>query len=916
MLLRTFGGLVLDDADFTRPKPLLLLTYLALEGHQDRRFVAELFWPEAKDHMKSLTVALARLRKSVPSVIGADRKRAWATVDIDAVQFLTLLERGKLEKALELYQGPFLEGFYLKNWGVELEEWVYKTREFLAGRARGALLELAEREAAQGPFDQAAKRAETAHMLAGAPALEPEELIRLYTLLRAGNNPRAAEVRAEAEGFGVETVASTDEARERLRQSFKVPAVSTPHNLPARGTAFIGRDLELAEVATLLLQSDRSLLTLVGPPGVGKTRVAVQVSQEQLTLGSFTDGIYLAPLESLTSARFIPTAIANALEFDLQGSSEPLKQVMAHIGEQEMLLLLDNFEHLMDGAETLADLVKACPNLKLLVTSRERLNLEEEHIFPVTGMPFPKGDRLTLEEAERFDAVRLFMRRAKRARPDFELTEGILPHVLRICRLVEGLPLGLELAAVWVRVMSPHDIASEIETGLDLLTTVIRNLPERHQSIRAAFEQSWKLLSPKEQAVLRKLSVFRGGFRREAASEVAGATVPVLASLLDKSLLRMDQTSRYDRHPLLYGYTREKLAKHPEEQAETGGRHAAYFLRLAEEFRPKLHRPGEESEIDALKTLAVEHENLRAALNWSLESGSSLALQLAGALRTFWEIGGHLAEACHWLEVALAAPAEDVPPRTRFAAHSAYGRFLLLRGQMDCATGQFDAALELSRVTGHLRDEAEALNHSGLLALERRDNRRAESLCAQALELHRSHGNKRGVAVTLNNLGNIARCRHDRVKAAAFFEESLALHRELGIRRSEAIALGNLGFVARHQGEITRAAKLLGESLTIRHELGDKIGLAHSFLGLAGLMCELGDCERAATLLGVTDRLLEATSVALALADRSDYDQTVASTRAQLCEEEFEGSWARGYALSIDCAVTDTLELQRCVCES
>ena len=904
MRLCTFGGLVLEGSDFTRPKPLLLLAYLALEGPQVRRHVAELFWPGARDHMKSLTVALTKLRKGAPGVVEADTKRVWLTVETDAVQFLALLNKGESEQALELYQGPFLEGFYLRHWSIELEGWVYQTRKFLADHARSAMIELASKKAARAHFKAAAHHAEQAYALAGVVS-EPEDLARLHTLMLAGNSPKAAEVRKEAEEFDLPLTDSAEAARKRLCETLSSAVSPTAHDLPTRGTAFVGRDLELTEVATLLSQPDCQLVTLVGPAGVGKTRLALQVTHEQLALDAFKDGIYFVSLESLTSPDLIPTALADALGLELKATRTPVEQITAHIDQQQMLLLLDNFEHLMDGAVMLSDLVKACSNLKLFVTSRERLNLEEERIFPVTGLPFPSDDNLTPEKAQHFDAVKLFVRRAKRARPEFNITEDNLPHVLKICRLVEGLPLGLELAAVWVRIMPVHEIASEIGRNLDFLTTSMRNIPERHQSLRSAFEHSWKLLSAKEQEVLRKLSVFKGGFRREAASDVAGATIPVLASLFDKSLLRLTSRGRYDRHPLLYQYTQEKLANYPDEQADAGAKHAAYFLRLAEELRPKLHRPKDDGETGALRILALEYDNLRAALTWSLQNDSALALRLAGALRTFWEIRGYLTEACQWLEAVLAKPAEGVPLRSRFAAHSAYGRFLLLCGHNNRAEEQFNMALELSRMTSHPRDTAEALNHLGLLALERSDYQRAQSLCEQSLKLHRSHDNKRGIAVTLNNLGNIARCQHDHVKATAFYEESLALHREHGIRRSEAIALANLGFVARQRNEIARAEKLFGESITIRHELGDEVGLAHSFVGLAGLMCEIQDYERATRFLGITDRLLEATSVELALVDRSDYERTVATTRAHLTEGDFEKAWAQGYALSIDCAVAN-----------
>lgn len=235
MQLRTFGSVMLEGSNFTRPKPLLLLAYLALEGTQDRRFLAELFWPRAGDHMKSLTVALSRIRKGAPGAIEADGSRAWTPLESDAGRFLAYLEEGDLARALELYQGPFLEGLYLRDWGAELEEWVYQTREFLAVQARQALITQAEREALRGHFSEAATRAQRAYHLPGAPALEPEDLRRLYTLLRAGENPHASEVGAEANAFGLELIRSSEAARQQLTEA--TPTTVVPHNLPAGGTS-------------------------------------------------------------------------------------------------------------------------------------------------------------------------------------------------------------------------------------------------------------------------------------------------------------------------------------------------------------------------------------------------------------------------------------------------------------------------------------------------------------------------------------------------------------------------------------------------------------------------------------------------------------------------------------------------------
>lgn len=913
MRLRTLGDVVLEGVEFTRPKPLLLLCYLALEGPQGRRFLAELFWPGTSSHMKNLSVTLTRLRKGAPGAIEADHTRAWTSLKSDAEQFLTRLEKREPNKALELYHGAFLKGFDAHCRSVELEAWLHKTRTYLAAQARHALLELAEQDAAQARFDKAAERAEKAYKMTGTKALEPEALHRLHLFLVASRSPQADILAREVHAAGLKTVSSPELAREQLSNQIEITTSPVPHNLPRSSTAFVGRDIERAEIATRLADPACRLLTLIGTAGVGKTRLAIQVAREQLTLGAFKDGIYGVSLAPLNAAEHLPSAIAEAIGLEPQGSGRLLEQIAHTLSGKETLLLLDNFEHIIDSAMMLAELMTACPTLTLLVTSRERLNLEGERIFPVTGLSFPTSEHTPLEQARRTDAITLFVERAKRLRPEFALTPDTLPALLKICHVTEGLPLALELAASWINRMSCQHIADDIERNLEPLTVSSQDMPRRHRSIQAAFEQSWRLLDPHEQHVLCKLTVFLGGFQRAAASKVAGATISVLASLIDKSLLRVTPTGRYTRHPLLYQYMKVKLAQNPALQHEARAKHAAHFAQLAEQCHAQLIRPDKTSDTVALKTLTEEHDNLRAALRWSLKHDPPLALRLAAALRGFWEFRGYLTEACTWLEAVLARPLETLPLRARFSLHTACGRFYLLRGLNERAQNMFESALDLAHRSQHPRDIAEACNQLGLLALEQQDFGRAESLCQRSLSLHRSHDNKRGVAVSLNNLGNIARAQGKHREAATHYQESLDLHRELGIHRSEAIALGNLGLTLRHLGEHPRAAKMLAKSITIRHELGDEIGLAHSFLGLAGLFCDLREYPHAATLLGVTERFLKATSVELALADRHDYNHTLAITRAALANEHFTAAWECGHGLATKRAVTCGLELAQAV---
>ncbi len=394
MRLRTLGGLKLDEHGFSRPKPLLLLSYLSLEGSQDRRHLAELFYPGSARPLGSLASELTRIRKAIPGAIGASEERAWSELDADAQELLTALEEGDLDRALELYQGRFLDGLHLKDWGSELEEWVYGTREFIANRVREALIKLAESAANERAFERAAELSERAYFLSGAPEPEPEELGRMHTLLVAGSSPRAGEVRKEAASFGITLETDEAAARAMLVGPPEAEQVATSR-LPELGTSFVGRNAELLELSELLSQDEVRLLTLAAPGGVGKTRLALRLARHLQGYNRFPDGVLFVPLEALESAAMIPGSIATELGLMLHDREEPRAQVARFIGDKKVLLVLDNFEHLLEGAIIVADLVLACPNLKVLVTSRERLNLAQESRLPPRGPHQPTQLRLT-----------------------------------------------------------------------------------------------------------------------------------------------------------------------------------------------------------------------------------------------------------------------------------------------------------------------------------------------------------------------------------------------------------------------------------------------------------------------------------------------------------------------------------------
>ena len=627
--LKALGGLKLEGAFFTRPTPLLLLAYLSIEGSQQRRHLAELFWREG-NRMKSLSMTLTRLRQGAGDVVQSDAKCARSSLQSDAQILLEALDKSDWQGANELYSGAFLEGVLIEDWSSELEEWVYTTREYLAERVQYALLNLAEEAAHQQNFDKTRTLAERSYKLPGLSTTDITHLQRLYPLLCAGRSLLAPEVRKELEEFGL-TLSLTTEA---TQATFK--PISTPKTtLPARSTTFVGRDEELTKLATLLHKTNVSLVTLLGPAGVGKTRLALQLAHEQHALGAFKDGVYFISLDALSDAALIVTSLLSHLELSQQGQTESFSQLTHFIAEKHIFIVLDNFEHLTEGAGLLADLLHQCPNLKLLVTSRERLRLREEHLYTLEGLAYPVT---VSEDSGLSEAVQLFRERAQQVKLDFDLEQN-LADVIRVCMLVEGLPLGIELAASWIRLMTCNDIASEIEQGLELLATDTKNVPERHQSLKAAFEQSWRLLTDKEQEVLRKLSAFVGGFRREAASEVAGATIPVLASLVDKSLLRVLPNGRYNRHPLLYQFTQEKLAENTHEQRETRDKHTKFYLELAQGAETHFYTKEAKT---WLQRFDEELDNVRSIL---MGADSKTGLCIATDLAGFWSSRGLYREA-------------------------------------------------------------------------------------------------------------------------------------------------------------------------------------------------------------------------------------------------------------------------------
>ena len=541
------------------------------------------------------------------------------------------------------------------------------------------------------------------------------------------------------------------------------------HNLPSRSTSFVGRRQEIGDIAALLADANCRLLTIVGQGGMGKTRLAVQVADDLAY--SFADDVVFVALAPIGSSNLLPFAIADALQISFSGQDKPPIQITHYLQSKQILLVMDNFEHLSDAANFLVEMLHAAPLMKLLVTSRERLNLQEEWVFTLDGLSYPTP--AASDPLEHYGAVQLFLQRARQIQPRFSLKENAAA-VGAICQQVEGMPLGLELAASWLRVMPCEQIANRMASNLDFLTSPLRNVPERHRSLRNVFEHSWKLLSADEQAVLMRLSVFRGGFDLEAAVDVAGASLPLLAALVDKSLVRVDAKGRYDLHELLRQYAGGELLQTGASDAAKQA-HIAYFIQFAEQMEAHLFSREQIVWFDKVET---EMDNFRTALARSAETEAGL--RLVAALGWFFTERTYWNEGLMWFEKSLAANTEAPAALRAKALHLVGG------------------------IVGHMADIPKLVTY-----------------CHQSIAVAESIHDTWSVAWALSHLGLYIRT--DVEYSIRQLEESVRLFRHLGDQMGLAHTLGRLTWKVMDKKDVDYARRLTEESAHLVNQAGDDI---------------------------------------------------------------------------------------------
>jgi predicted ATPase len=899
MYLKTLGGLRLEGSTLHRPKPLLLLTYLALEGPRSRRYISELFYRDTSDPMNNLSRALSHFRGQAPGVIDANNKTIWVNLSCDANDLLNLTSPNHSEKANELYHGAFVMDYNLPL-GEELEEWLYATREILANKARQCFLSLAEQELQHSHLDKAATLAEKAYRLNDS-VLEHDDFARVYKLLKITHSPLAANLLKEAKELDI----SLDYALVQIPalQDIPLSQIDTPHNLPLTKTSFVGREQELNEIKQKLSQNDCHLLTLHGMGGIGKSRTSIEVAYQHLQQTLFPDGVYFIALDGIRSGSQIPLTISENLYMDMLGNDDVLVQVKNYISEKHMLLILDNFEHLIDAATLPSDLLASCPNLKIIITSREVLNVDEEWVKNLEGLRYP-STVIPLDEALNYEAITLFSQRAKKSKLEFSPTEDNISTIIQICQLVEGVPLALELAATWVRFMTLEDIAQQIKTNLNFLATQSRNAYERHKSIRAVFEHSWQLLNPKEQEVFRKLSVFVGSFNRQAAAEVAGATLPILTSLVNKSLLRVMPSGRYSRHFLIHELSQEKLKDDPEEFAGVQQGHASYYLHFLSSNREDILGVNQQQVLQEMDFetdniyvawphmyMAEDSELLHLAINTLgdflsmkgrakegvelfssalnfLDSKNSTAILILATLNKvvawLYRDMGNLVKARSYAERSLSllenSPyAVELGPVLRTLA-------IVCMRQADFVTSKtlYERELEIYKCEGNVRALGLTLNNLGFLYIYFGQYEKAEINLLEGVEIARQLETLAGLVDNLDSLATLYLSINNSVKAETAFRESLEIARNIEYLGCIPTLLNGLGRALLQQGKCQEANRILQEGLKLARVNKNEMATMSIFTTLAMSKIETNDFNQ------VESHLVRAISIGKILDDKSE----------------------------------------------
>ena len=879
-----------EPVQIGRRKALALLAYLAVTGRpHSRDSLAALLWPDYDQ-----SGARAELRRTL-SVLRKTVGDRWLAVDVDTAgldldadvrvdvarfqESLATCERhghrageecdecGRLlEKAAELCEDDFLAGFTLRD-SPGFDEWQLFEMEGLRDELGSVLERLARWERARGGHEAAIRYAR--RWVALDPLHEPAQRGLMEAYEGAGQRSAALRQYRECErtlqaGLGLPPSAETTALYERIHQAadvgrpVSVARSGLPpkrrHNLPAQPIPFVGRERELAEIGERLREPDCRLLTLIGPGGSGKTRLAIEAAAARAD--DFEDGVFFVSLAGLQSPDSIVPAIAQAIGLSFYAGGDPESQLLAYLGRRTTLLVLDNFEHLLpsagrgegDGSSLPTRLIDASPNVKLLVTSRVALRVQHEQLFPIPGMAYPEGDAVRPGavglEALDSSAVELFVQAACRVDPDFALSERNLHDVVRICRAVVGMPLGILLAAAWVRMLSPQEIADQLETGIDLLETDLRDVPERQRSMQAVFDHSWNLLTEKQQSVMEALSVFRSGFTWEAARVVADASLRELRTLVDRSLVQPAGGARYLIHELLRQYAAEGLARSPPAWGEARDRHAAYYATALEAWEADLKGSRQQA---ALLEMDTDSDNTRAAWDWAADRLKVDCLaQAMEALGLYYVLRSRVREGEVVFRRAIEClrKAHSLDPGASAVTLAVAARALGEQARLSFFLDRLVIACDLLDQGLALLQRPELANHDTrsdeaflwyVLGTAQRGMGRAEyhKSLERSLELARSADDKWGMMTAVSYLAYVAGESGDYAEARQMNEACTALAQELGSVREAAVSNGWSGWLDVLEGQVDEGVELASEALSVLRKLANPLDVGMGLLILA-----------------------------------------------------------------------------------
>jgi predicted ATPase/DNA-binding SARP family transcriptional activator/DNA-binding CsgD family transcriptional regulator len=980
----SMGSRTIRHDEWRSKKAANLVKLLALtEGHHlHRERAMELLWPDsarskAPNNLRQVLYGARRILDSASGSPGrylgyreehlvlCPEGQLW--VDVEAFEEAASIARRSRDPstyraAIDLYSGALLPEDRYEEWAegrrAELRQLYLALIMELAGlyqerEEHVPAIEALGRTTAEEPtLEEAHASLMRLHALSGRPERALAQYERLRDALRRGLGTRPTETTRRLRD---DIAAGRLLPRPPAGPAQSVPIDGAKHNLPAPMTSFVGREREMVGLKRSL--SMARLLTLTGAGGSGKTRLSLEIARD--LGGSYPDGVWFVELAPLSDAGLLAQEVANALGMQERPGEPSTDTLVEALAAKEMLLVLDNCEHLVEEAARLVNtLLASCPRLKVLATSREPLGVSGEAVWAVPPLSLP-GDTtnggLTTETLVRYEAVRLFLDRARLRLPDFGLTRENARAVARVCRKLEGIPLAIELATARMGTLAVEQVAQRLEASLDVLKGASRTTTPRQRTLRATLDWSHNLLSEDERTFFGRLSVFAGGWTLEAAEAVCSGdrieredVLDLLGGLVDKSLVVARASTggavRYRMLEPIRQYAGQKFQDSGEHD-EARDRHATFFLTVAEEAQPELEGPQQGSWTERLEK---EHDNLRAALSWVLARGEGeLGLRFGGALWRFWHNRGYLVEGARWLEEVLTG-GDKAATLVRVKALEGMGVLTQTQGETERAEATYEEMLEQSRELGDRGDVATALNSLGNLAVTRGDNERARALLEENMALLRGL-DERSTETTLkrhhvlNLLGLLALHEEgEPARAAALWEESLALAREVGdVDRigtnqmvlgfaslvqgdyerartvcEEALSLSgeedsgvrwfvpeawvNRGLAELGQGEHERAAASFSKGLELARELGIKVSVMSSLEGMASLAGDLKEATRTALLWGAVEAARTASDIALSPIERAVHEPHLASARSQLGEEAWKEALIAGRAMSLE----------------